>query len=256
MRHAILQRNAINSPDFHSLPTNCQIELRSISSKLPQYTLVPLKTVIDASDTHFNTLTHPLSDHFLALNGKQRLLVRSNEEARVLNWLAKTELGDCDHDSFKRLLEKANSRLTNDDGGWRSTHISMNKDLRGNAIQFPDVSVVSHQLELLRQMLHVECTVPPVFAALSALALLTNCHPFRDGNGRVGRVLFNYALHKGGMPKNVYVPFYEISARSYGGYQIALREAEIRGKWEPLSWFSCKMLNVYRRIGNALGNER
>ncbi len=90
---------------------------------------------------------------------------------------------------------------------------------------------------------------PALFDAALVLCLFVNCHPFTDGNGRVARILFNHTLRRGGMPDDVYVPFYEIAARSRGGYVIALRHAEVRGDWHPIMSWVMEAIRCHRALG-------
>lgn len=73
-----------------------------------------------------------------------------------------------------------------------------------------------------------------VLAGARLLLLVNNAHAFVDGNGRLGRFLFNYCLHCAGMPIAAYIPLKTFSAVALGGYEIRLREAEIFGRYDPL----------------------
>lgn len=62
-------------------------------------------------------------------------------------------------------------------------------------------------------------------------------HPFVDGNGRVGRLLMNFILHRCGLPM-VNIP----NARK-GEYYEALHEAQVNGKLRPMVEF---VIDLYR----------
>ena len=98
------------------------------------------------------------------------------------------------------------------------------------------------------RLLADEARAPPAFRAAVVHVLLLNCHPFTDGNGRVARILLNHVLKQGGMPDGVYLPLYEVANRFMGGYEIALRFAEIRGDWEPFLQYLLDAIRCYREI--------
>lgn len=61
-------------------------------------------------------------------------------------------------------------------------------------------------------------------------------HPFVDGNGRVGRLLMNFILHRSGYPM-VNIP----NARK-GEYYEALHEAQVNGRLRPMVLFLLDLL--------------
>jgi Fic/DOC family len=154
-------------------------------------------------------------------------------------------------DAFRARLVELNLCVTDSVGGWRSCPIHLDGDKAGHEVFFPPPAAIPAQLEKLRRFLVSGDNTPALFRAAVAKALILNCHPFTDGNGRVSRVLFNYILRQGGMPAQVYIPFYEIARRSHGGYEIALRQAEIRGEWEPFLRFMLAVVQCHQSIALA-----
>lgn len=71
-----------------------------------------------------------------------------------------------------------------------------------------------------------------------------NIHPFRDGNGRVGRLLLNNVLLKHGLPP------LDIELRNRREYYAALQAYEIRGDLRPTLEL---MLKEYRALKKMLG---
>jgi Fic family protein len=66
-------------------------------------------------------------------------------------------------------------------------------------------------------------------------------HPFVDGNGRVGRLLMNFILHKNDLPM-VNIPNLQRNR-----YYDVLHEAQVRGNLRPFIEF---VLELYK--GNQL----
>jgi len=90
-----------------------------------------------------------------------------------------------------------------------------------------------------------------VLAAVRILALINNAHAFTDGNGRLGRALFNFCLHRRGMPTDCFIPLKTLAALSGGGYEIRLREAELLGRWDGLYSYHCTAVRLYARLGRT-----
>ena len=251
MQKRVLSRNPVILPVPDSLDPDLWLEMERVSAGLGGMAWVAPLLVQRAPDALFAPLKHRLSGPFVELNGPAESIVRSDAERDALDWFESRSppLPAGDGPSFIQALEDLNRRATGGSGGWRTGGIGTLHDLRGNSIRYPPLSCVRPQLERLRRLLGAgEREWPALLKATLALVLVTNCHPFKDGNGRVGRILFNHVLRQGGMGSGVYVPVYELASRSEGGYLIALRQGELRGEWGPLLEFVMKMLGVYREL--------
>ena len=76
----------------------------------------------------------------------------------------------------------------------------------------------------------------PVVLAAYFHAEFERIHPFRDGNGRVGRLLLNFMLKKNGLP------MVDIKNRDRLGYYNALQEAHEKGNLKPMAGLIVKCL--------------
>ena len=100
------------------------------------------------------------------------------------------------------------------------------------------------RLESLPELLVVGELGSGLLLAIRALALVVNAHAFEDGNGRLGRFLFNYCLHLRGMPIGCYVPLKTMAALANGGYEIRLREAIFFNRWDALIEYHCQVTTI------------
>lgn len=158
---------------------------------------------------------------------------RSLWEAQCLNleWgqLQAALAGDLD---FSACVE-AIARRIDASARIRTSGVGAAPDTKGDKIVFPEARHVPATLASIGDQMRVARS-SPLFVATVTLARLVNCHPFRDGNGRVGRVLFNSFLMNYGLGRNAYVPLYDVFRYSQGGYEIRLRMAETQGQWDEL----------------------
>lgn len=83
--------------------------------------------------------------------------------------------------------------------------------------------------------------VHPVVVAAYFHIAFEIVHPFVDGNGRVGRLLMNFILHKNGYP------MVNIPNRRRRDYYAALRKVQVEGELRP---FIALMLDLYQ--GNRI----
>ena len=243
-------RAVLTAPLPEGLPGPLIVDLAEASAALSTLKPISPRTVDAAPEHFFHPLRHELSGHYLALHPLSRPAGRSRLEARVLRDFEASN-GDFDtmcQERFLTGLHSLNRSLTEGKGGRREGFVKLADDRAGNQIYFPDVSSVPGQLERVRLLMAGEADAPPLFAAAAAYLLLLNCHPFTDGNGRTARVLINRLLHRAGMPRDVYIPLHELARRSHGGYEIALRMAEVRGQWAPFLRWLLEAISCCRAI--------
>ena len=145
----------------------------------------------------------------------------------------------------------------------REGDIATQADPGGRHVVFPGVETIAGQMKRLDRLLAADRREPRAFAATVALLLITNCHAFTDGNGRVARVVFNAVLRPSEPAVTHYLPLREIATFARGGYIIRARQAEIHGNWAPLADFMLAAVRFWQgrltaqlpsaRSGNSTG---
>lgn len=247
----VLRRAPLPTPAFGALDPALREALLDMSAALAGLRDVDHGLVTRDGPPVFASLRHELSDHYEALNTKTAMPGRSLAEHALLDGLAPFE---CPTRSTA-WVAAMNSCLTGEADPWRKSEMRLEADRSGAVIILPSASFASHQLRETWRLFDDPVAGPVVWRATVVLALFVNCHPFKDGNGRVARILFNSVLREGGMPRSSYVPFYEIAAQSKGGYEIALRCAEIRGDWAPLLDYVVRALSICKSAAPKTGES-
>jgi hypothetical protein len=239
------RRKPLEPPAWLDLETSTRTRLCTWGEQLAD---LRARVVAPVPDTEgaFESLRHPLSDHFLALNPRSGAADRSVAEAAAAADVDRREfessLGDAVR--FEALLQKLNARVVDGHRGFRLNEAGLRPDRRGTAVLFPAPEQVPIQLDRLRHALSLTLPANAPWAAILALAMLTNAHPFADGNGRVSRMIFNLCLRAGAARELPYIPLYELFYRSRGGYEIRLRDAELNSNWDGFCNFMSDVISV------------
>ena len=118
-------------------------------------------------------------------------------------------------------------------GQVREINVGTMRDRQGGQVVFPDVRLISERVRELSIFFSKYWMSKPLIFATVMMNGVANIHPFLDGNGRVSRVLFNLLLNTS-LRTNCYIPIYELSELSRGGFLIRLRDAQYNGNWGPL----------------------
>lgn len=126
-------------------------------------------------------------------------------------------------------------------------------EARGGRVVFPHCVLAQQRVRGLTTFLASAPYPARTLTAIVGMVCLTNAHPFINGNGRTSRILFNWLLRRGGMSAKVYLPLYEMIGRSQGGFQLRVRQAEIRGEWDGIVEYGCDILEAMPRTNRSYG---
>lgn len=185
-------------------------------------------------------LAHPLAEAFASRAPAAPAAVgRSLHERRVLDEFG-PRLTDAiaapdPHDFTRGLATLASHGLGRRVSPRRRT-VGTEHDLEGVRIGFAPSAELPERLALIHGRLRDD-EAPIIYRAAVGMAAISNCHPFEDGNGRTGRMLFNAMLRTAARRPALYAPLHELAALSGGGLTLAMREAELHGRWEALFRF-------------------
>ncbi len=170
----------------------------------------------------------------------------SREEMAILsksNWVAR----DLPKNGMASTLLEISRRI-GEHGNFRTSGVATSSDPAGRRVVFPNAEEIEGQLELFDHLRKTEGSAPKFYFALLALMLITNCHPFIDGNGRSARILFNALLSQNCEHVRVYIPVREFAEFSRGGYLIRMRQAEIRGDIEAILDFFASIVHYWLNL--------
>lgn len=115
-------------------------------------------------------------------------------------------------------------------GSIRTKDVTTTPDSHGRCVLFPDSRTFDGRIRELNDLVG-DASIPTSFAAIILLCCMLNLHPLTDGNGRVSRVMFNWALLRHRQGRDRYLPLYEIKQCSRYGFELSLRELELTGSW-------------------------
>ncbi len=145
---------------------------------------------------------------------------------------------DVDFNYSEQLLKSLHFMMTSYDlrnrpGLWRSGAIYVRNDETEEIVyEGPDVDLVQILMrKLVEDLNDVDDTLPMVMAAMAHLNLVM-VHPFRDGNGRMGRCLQTLVLAREGILSPVFCSIEEYLGRNTETYYKVLRQVG-GGAWSP-----------------------
>lgn len=146
---------------------------------------------------------------------------------------------EADFEYSTRLFKSLHFMMTNYDltarpGLWRAGAVFVQDDRSGNVVyEGADIRLVADLMEMLASGLNENPTSSAVVDAAMAHLNLVMVHPFRDGNGRMARVLQSLVLARRGVPLSpVFLSIEEYLGRNTAAYYDVLAEVG-GGYWQP-----------------------
>lgn len=122
--------------------------------------------------------------------------------------------------------------LAKSPGRWRESDIYVRREETGDAVyQGPDPELVPSLVDELVTSLHEDAADPLVRAAMAHLNLVM-IHPFRDGNGRMARILQTLVLGQDVGVEPTFASIEEWLGRNTAAYYRVLAETG-QGTWNP-----------------------
>lgn len=140
-------------------------------------------------------------------------------------------------------------------GRWRAGDVHVTAPGGGVAYRAPAVDEVAGLVaELVAWLGEPDPDIPVVVQAAMAHLHLVSIHPFRDGNGRLSRIVQSLVLARDGVLAPELGSIEEILARDTSIYYAALGEVQ-GGSWEP-GRSATPWLSFCLAAHQALGRER
>jgi hypothetical protein len=118
----------------------------------------------------------------------------------------------------------------------RTGNIFSSGDLTGYRVIYPNAYNASRCFEFNRHLVDKFYSISPSLTATAVLCSIFTCHPLKDGNGRLGRILFNH-IFSSNKNTDFYLPLYDIAAVSAGGWLYSLRHVQLDNNWTPIANF-------------------
>lgn len=198
-------------------------------------------------------LERPLSDIMVQKCGPPILVSsRSGVEEEIFrrNYSELSKIARLSGKEFIALIEHVASSLHEEETRIRKGFNVMTKpDSQGEHWKFVDWRLVKRELFSLQDFIVQHDPVNnTVFRASVFLGAFNCIHPLRDGNGRTSRIMFNALLHSGLDQPKFYIPLKEFMGLSRYGFELAMRESLIFGRWATLVAFCSNILLVMAEV--------
>lgn len=141
-------------------------------------------------------------------------------------------------------------------GRWRPGHIEVVNEGSGKVVYVgPDVELVQPLMKELIEYLNAKDGINVIVKAAMAHLNLAMIHPFKDGNGRMARVLQTMVLAREGILSPVFSSIEEYVGRNVQDYYNVLAEVG-QGAWRPerdaLPWIRFCLIAHHRQAMTLL----
>ena len=156
--------------------------------------------------------------------------------------------GDLPQELSLEDIKRLNARVTGSDGELRRTRAYLASNDGSPYIPMIDWREAHRRLTELPRLIESGELGRGLLAATRILALINNAHAFPDGNGRLGRFLFNLCLHRSGMPSSSYIPLKSLAILAHGGYEIRSREVVLFDRWDGLISYHCNVIRLIHQM--------
>ena len=153
-------------------------------------------------------------------------------------------------------IDRLGAAVTGPSGGLRRGPICIRSQDGLVTLPMPDWLAARHRIEDIPRLVSTGALGTGIVSAVRTLVLVYNAHAFRDGNGRLGRSLMNYCLHRSGMPRSIFLPLKMMYCLSRGGFELSLREAELFGRWSPVVAYHCQIVSLLHHVSRSAPRER
>jgi len=150
--------------------------------------------------------------------------------------------------------------LGNRPGLWRLGSIYVTNEETGESVyEGPEVDLVPGLMEELAAGLNAPSATPALVRAAMAHLNLVMIHPFRDGNGRMGRCLQTLVLAREGVLEPQFCSIEEYLGRNTPDYYAVLAEVG-QGSWHPENdtrpWIRFNLTAHHRQAQTLLNRVR
>lgn len=246
-------------PNFADLPVSTQYTFRRTDALYSGPTPLDLAAVLhwlnglesaemlEQNMSMGAPLRHELSPYYAQLYPLDKISRgRSKLEIEALHQFKHISLSDVIGMSaaeFRQFLLCMADALTGERNKIRAAPLHTLPDQVGNFISYPSAEQILPRLSMIQGMIKKNISAPASFIATLLLATIGNCHPLKDGNGRLSRCLYNWTMNAR-LKVTYYLPIAELSAISEGGFLIRLKAAASRSEWEALAKYFEDALHV------------
>lgn len=206
--------------------------------------------------------------------GNARPRDRSEEEIigyrKALSWIhTNHEKTPIVADTFKRLHALAQGGTSGDAGEWKQApneiieiHADGRREVRFRPLEPARVPSAVEELCVAYRHSIDQLKVTPLLAVASLVLDFLCIHPFRDGNGRVARLLTLLALYHHDYEVGRYISHERIVEQTKESYYEALQQSSMgwhEGQHDVLPWFNYLLSTLrmaYREFEDRAARER